>query len=158
MNSLVRKIEPGYPALVQRIFYSDKSELNGAFETDEQLSELEFQFDALLSTLTPREENILTCRYGLKDGRAKSLKEVALLHDITANRVRQIEQHAFRKLRHPSRRIRIKDYLEPADQLQLQIMELETKRKLFNYRIDKQINLLKETWEAIALFVMAKLI
>ena len=69
------------------------------------------QLNAVLETLTPREELVLKLRFGLTDGRARTLEEVGQEFDITRERIRQIEAKALRKLRHPSRSKRLKDYL-----------------------------------------------
>ena len=67
---------------------------------------------AVLHTLTPREEHVLKLRFGLEDGRTRTLEEVGKEFDITSERIRQIEAKALRKLRHPSRSKRLKDYLD----------------------------------------------
>ena len=67
---------------------------------------------AVLHTLTPREEHVLKLRFGLEDGRTRTLEEVGKEFDITRERIRQIEAKALRKLRHPSRSKRLKDYLD----------------------------------------------
>ncbi|MBQ7048435.1 MAG: RNA polymerase sigma factor RpoD, partial [Clostridia bacterium] len=61
---------------------------------------------------TPREENVLKLRFGLEDGRPRTLEEVGKAFDITRERIRQIEAKALRKLRHPSRSKKLRDYLE----------------------------------------------
>lgn len=66
----------------------------------------------VLHTLTPREESVLKLRFGLEDGRPRTLEEVGRVFDITRERIRQIEAKALRKLRHPSRSKKLKDYLE----------------------------------------------
>ena len=70
------------------------------------------QLIEVLRTLTPREEQVLTLRFGLEDGRPRTLEEVGKVFDITRERIRQIEAKALRKLRHPSRSKRLKDYLD----------------------------------------------
>mgnify|MGYP002580712921 FL=1 len=70
------------------------------------------QLCEVLHTLTPREEQVLKLRFGLKDGRTRTLEEVGKEFNITRERIRQIEAKALRKLRHPSRSKRLKDYLE----------------------------------------------
>ncbi len=70
------------------------------------------QLCEVLATLTPREEEVLKLRFGLKDGRTRTLEEVGRVFNITRERIRQIEAKALRKLRHPSRSKRLKDYLD----------------------------------------------
>ena len=70
------------------------------------------QLIEVLKTLTPREEAVLKLRFGLEDGRPRTLEEVGKVFDITRERIRQIEAKALRKLRHPSRSKKLKDYLE----------------------------------------------
>ncbi len=66
----------------------------------------------VLDTLTPREQKVLRLRFGLDDGRSRTLEEVGKTFDVTRERIRQIEAKALRKLRHPSRSKKLKDYLE----------------------------------------------
>jgi RNA polymerase primary sigma factor len=66
----------------------------------------------VLKSLTPREERVLAMRFGLDDGRARTLEEVGREFNVTRERIRQIEAKALRKLRHPSRSKRLRDYLE----------------------------------------------
>jgi RNA polymerase primary sigma factor len=73
---------------------------------------LKEQLEEVLETLTPREEKVLRLRFGLDDGRARTLEEVGKVFDVTRERIRQIEAKALRKLRHPSRSKKLKDYLE----------------------------------------------
>lgn len=70
------------------------------------------QIVEVLHTLTPREEEVLKLRFGLKDGKTRTLEEVGEVFGITRERIRQIEAKALRKLRHPSRSKRLKDYLD----------------------------------------------
>ena len=70
------------------------------------------QLCEVLHTLTPREEHVLKLRFGLEDGRTRTLEEVGLVFNITRERIRQIEAKALRKLRHPSRSKRLRDYLD----------------------------------------------
>ncbi len=70
------------------------------------------QLSEVLHTLTPREEHVLKLRYGLDDGRPRTLEEVGKEFNITRERIRQIEAKALRKLRHPSRSKRLKDFLD----------------------------------------------
>ncbi|MBQ3866586.1 MAG: sigma-70 family RNA polymerase sigma factor, partial [Clostridia bacterium] len=68
--------------------------------------------DEVLHTLTPREEQVLKLRFGFDDGRGRTLEEVGKEFNITRERIRQIEAKALRKLRHPSRAKKLKDYLD----------------------------------------------
>ena len=70
------------------------------------------QLDEAMDTLTDREQKVLRLRFGLDDGRARTLEEVGKEFDVTRERIRQIEAKALRKLRHPSRSRKLKDYLE----------------------------------------------
>ena len=73
---------------------------------------LKEQLNEVLQTLTPREAKVLRLRFGLDDGRARTLEEVGKEFDVTRERIRQIEAKALRKLRHPSRSKKVKDFLE----------------------------------------------
>ncbi len=73
---------------------------------------LKEQLVDVLKTLTPREEKVLRLRFGLDDGRQRTLEEVGHEFDVTRERIRQIEAKALRKLRHPSRSKKLKDYLD----------------------------------------------
>nr|WP_227767473.1 RNA polymerase sigma factor RpoD [Zhaonella formicivorans] len=73
---------------------------------------LKEQLEEVLDTLTPREEKVLRLRFGLDDGRSRTLEEVGQEFGVTRERIRQIEAKALRKLRHPSRSKKLKDYLE----------------------------------------------
>lgn len=75
-------------------------------------SMLKEQLIEVLDTLTEREKKVLTLRFGLEDGRPRTLEEVGKEFDVTRERIRQIEAKALRKLRHPSRSKKLKDYLE----------------------------------------------
>lgn len=75
-------------------------------------SMLKAQLVEVLDTLTEREQKVLKLRFGLDDGRARTLEEVGRRFDVTRERIRQIEAKALRKLRHPSRSKKLKDYLE----------------------------------------------
>lgn len=94
----------------------------GDFIPDEDASEpaeaasftlLKEQLAAVLHTLTPREEKVLRLRFGIEDGRTRTLEEVGREFDVTRERIRQIEAKALRKLRHPSRSKKLKDFLFP---------------------------------------------
>lgn len=73
---------------------------------------LKEQLEEVLGTLTEREQKVLTLRFGLEDGRARTLEEVGKEFNVTRERIRQIEAKALSKLRHPSRSRKLKDYLE----------------------------------------------
>ncbi len=75
-------------------------------------SMLKEQLNEILSTLTDREAKVLRLRFGIDDGKQRTLEEVGLMFDVTRERIRQIEAKALRKLRHPSRSKKVKDYLE----------------------------------------------
>ena len=70
------------------------------------------QLVEVLSTLTPREAKVLELRFGLRDGRQRTLEEVGKEFNVTRERIRQIESKALRKLRHPSRSRKLKDFLD----------------------------------------------
>ena len=72
---------------------------------------LKEQLESVLDTLTDREENVLRLRFGLDDGRTRTLEEVGKVFGVTRERIRQIEAKALRKLRHPSRSKKLKDYM-----------------------------------------------
>lgn len=98
----------------------DDSHLGDFIEDQEALSPsdhaayelLKEQLEDVLDTLTDREENVLRLRFGLDDGRTRTLEEVGKVFGVTRERIRQIEAKALRKLRHPSRSKRLKDFLE----------------------------------------------
>ena len=73
---------------------------------------LKEQLEEVMNTLTPREAKVLKLRFGLEDGKARTLEEVGKEFNVTRERIRQIEAKALRKLRHPSRSKKLKDYLE----------------------------------------------
>ena len=73
---------------------------------------IEWQLDEVLDTLTEREQKVLRLRFGMNDGRARTLEEVGKEFDVTRERIRQIEAKALRKLRHPSRSRKLRDYLD----------------------------------------------
>ena len=73
---------------------------------------LKEQLGEVLNTLTDREQKVLRLRFGLDDGRARTLEEVGKEFNVTRERIRQIEAKALRKLRHPSRSRKLKDYLD----------------------------------------------
>ena len=73
---------------------------------------LKEQLAEVLKTLTPREEKVLRLRFGLEDGRPRTLEEVGKEFNVTRERIRQIEAKALRKLRHPSRSKKLRDFLD----------------------------------------------
>lgn len=88
-------------------------DLDSPAPTDEAAFQLlKAQLSEVLDTLTDREERVLRLRFGLDDGRARTLEEVGLVFGVTRERIRQIEAKALRKLRHPSRSKQLKDYLD----------------------------------------------
>jgi RNA polymerase primary sigma factor len=91
-------------------FIRDDGTSAPADEAGRQL--LRRELEAVLKSLTPREERVLSMRFGLEDGRARTLEEVGKEFNVTRERIRQIEAKALRKLRHPSRSKRLRDYLE----------------------------------------------
>ncbi len=91
-------------------FIEDQNALPPVDAASKQL--LKGQIDDALSCLTPREQRVLQLRFGLEDGRSRTLEEVGQEFNVTRERIRQIEAKALRKLRHPSRSRKLKDYLE----------------------------------------------
>jgi RNA polymerase primary sigma factor len=91
-------------------FIEDRNALPPVDAASKQL--LKEQIDEVLSFLTPREQRVLVLRFGLEDGRSRTLEEVGQEFNVTRERIRQIEAKALRKLRHPSRSRKLKDYLE----------------------------------------------
>src|SRR5213592_3548616 len=91
-------------------FIEDRGALAPAEAASHQL--LKEQVEAVMDSLTGRERRVLQLRFGLEDGRARTLEEVGKEFNVTRERIRQIEAKALRKLRHPSRSRKLKDYLE----------------------------------------------
>jgi RNA polymerase primary sigma factor len=91
-------------------FIEDRNALPPVDAASKQL--LKEQIDDVLSSLTPREQRVLRLRFGLEDGRSRTLEEVGKEFSVTRERIRQIEAKALRKLRHPSRSRRLRDYLD----------------------------------------------
>ncbi|MFC1932677.1 RNA polymerase sigma factor RpoD [Chloroflexota bacterium] len=91
-------------------FIEDHNALPPVDAASKQL--LKEQIDEVLSYLTPREQRVLVLRFGLEDGRSRTLEEVGQEFNVTRERIRQIEAKALRKLRHPTRSRKLKDYLE----------------------------------------------
>jgi len=91
-------------------FIEDRNALPPVDAASRQL--LKEQIDDVLSSLTPREQRVLQLRFGLEDGRSRTLEEVGKEFNVTRERIRQIEAKVLRKLRHPSRSRKLRDYLE----------------------------------------------
>lgn len=108
-----------YASLNSPIGEEEESELGDLLPVDEteQTDEVAMHFflreqlEEVLKTLTEREQKILVLRFGLEDGHARTLEEIGQLFNVTRERIRQIEQKALRKMRHPSRSRKLKDYL-----------------------------------------------
>lgn len=98
----------------------DDSHLGDFIEDNEAVSPadsaayqmLKEQLESVLDTLTDREENVLRLRFGLEDGRTRTLEEVGKVFGVTRERIRQIEAKALRKLRHPSRSTQLRDFMD----------------------------------------------
>jgi len=91
-------------------FIEDRNAIQPVDSASKQL--LKDQIGEVLLTLTPREQRVLQLRFGLEDGRSRTLEEVGLVFQVTRERIRQIEAKALRKMRHPSRSRKLRDYLE----------------------------------------------
>jgi len=91
-------------------FIEDHTALAPADAASHQL--LKEQVEDVLESLTDRERKVLQLRFGLDDGRSRTLEEVGKEFHVTRERIRQIEAKALRKLRHPSRSLKLKDYLD----------------------------------------------
>ena len=81
-------------------------------EQDVAKNLLREDLEGVLATLSPRERDVLRLRYGLDDGRMKTLEEIGQIFDVTRERIRQIEAKALRKLRHPNRNGVLKEYIK----------------------------------------------
>ena len=90
-------------------FIPDETNMSPEDYTENEL--LKDEISEVLLTLTEREEKVIRLRFGLEDGRPRTLEEVGQLFGVTRERIRQIEAKALRKLRHPSRSRKLKDYL-----------------------------------------------
>ena len=84
----------------------------GDFIEDISKTLLREDLEGVLATLSPRERDVLRLRYGIDDGRMKTLEEIGQIFDVTRERIRQIEAKALRKLRHPSRSGHLKGFLD----------------------------------------------
>ena len=115
----IRKIAQDPVSLETPIGEEEDSHLGDFIEDDTAIAPsdmaesnmLKEQLIKVLSTLTPREEKVLRLRYGLDDGRPRTLEEVGKEFNVTRERIRQIEAKALRKLKHPNRTKKLKDYL-----------------------------------------------
>lgn len=109
-----------YASLNTPIGEDEESELGecildeGAKGTDEIVMEITLheKLEEVLNTLTEKEQNIIRLRFGLEDNRARTLEEIGVMYNVTRERIRQIEIKALRKLKHPSRSRKVKDYLD----------------------------------------------
>ncbi|MBE3563032.1 MAG: RNA polymerase sigma factor RpoD [Hydrogenibacillus schlegelii] len=116
----IQKIAQEPVSLETPIGEEDDSHLGDFIEDQEAMSPsdaaayemLKEQLEEVLDTLTDREENVLRLRFGLDDGRTRTLEEVGKVFGVTRERIRQIEAKALRKLRHPSRSKRLRDFLD----------------------------------------------
>ena len=109
--------EPDMEAIIQQSVDEAVQEKVKEYEKeqkkkDEEIAKLKEQLEEVLETLTERERKVLRLRFGLDDGRARTLEEVGKEFKVTRERIRQIEAKALRKLRHPSRSRKLKDYLD----------------------------------------------
>ncbi len=115
----IQKIAQDPVSLETPIGEEDDSHLGDFIQDDESPAPhdsaaytlLKEQLEEVMSTLTSREAKVLKLRFGLEDGKARTLEEVGRVFDVTRERIRQIEAKALRKLRHPSRSKRLKDYM-----------------------------------------------
>lgn len=126
MNTSVEKIREIYKisqepvSLETPIGEEDDSHLGDFIKDEHNMSPEEYttnellkdEIDEILLTLTEREEKVIRLRFGLEDGKARTLEEVGQMFGVTRERIRQIEAKALRKLRHPSRSRKLKDYLD----------------------------------------------
>ncbi len=116
----IQKIAQEPVSLETPIGEEDDSHLGDFIEDNEGESPIEStsdqmlkdQLEEVLGTLTEREENVLRLRFGLEDGKTRTLEEVGRVFGVTRERIRQIEAKALRKLRHPSRSKQLKDFME----------------------------------------------
>ncbi|MDR1521923.1 MAG: RNA polymerase sigma factor RpoD [Streptococcaceae bacterium] len=116
----VLKVAQDPVSLETPIGEEDDSHLGDFIEDDHAISPedhatykmLKLQLESVLGTLTDREENVLRLRFGLEDGKNRTLEEVGRVFGVTRERIRQIEAKALRKLRHPSRSNKLKDFFD----------------------------------------------
>ena len=100
--------EPGCDSIELRC---DFRKIAAEIQRDRAFMLLKEQLVEVLKTLTPREEKVLRLRFGIEDGHTRTLEEVGKEFNVTRERIRQIEAKALRKLRHPSRSKKLKDFL-----------------------------------------------
>ena len=91
-------------------FIVDEGSISPAENSDQE--QLKQELEIVLSTLSPRDAKIIKLRYGLQDGKSYTLKQIGDKHDLTRERIRQIERRALKKMRHPIRSRKLKDFLE----------------------------------------------
>ena len=116
----IRRIAPEPLSLEAPVGEEENSHLGDFVPDDEVRSPVDAasnlvlreQLERVLSTLSPREREVLKLRFGLDDGYPRTLEEVGQIFRVTRERIRQIEAKALKKLRHPSRSKRLRDYLE----------------------------------------------
>jgi RNA polymerase primary sigma factor len=125
MNTTVDKVREIYKisqdpvSLETPIGEEDDSHLGDFIKDERNLSPEEFatnemlkdEISQVLETLTEREEKVIRLRFGLEDGKPRTLEEVGQMFGVTRERIRQIEAKALRKLRHPSRSRKLRDYM-----------------------------------------------
>ena len=90
---------------------TNTQDTTGEVVAERPVSVTRAQLEDVLATLTPREQEVLRMRFGLRDGKPHTLEEVGKEFDVTRERIRQIESKALRKLRHPSRSKKLRDFL-----------------------------------------------
>ena len=98
-------------AMVQTLWVKAELERNIP-DIDVSKTLLREDLEGVLATLSPRERDVLRLRYGIDDGRMKTLEEIGQIFDVTRERIRQIEAKALRKLRHPNRNGVLKEYIK----------------------------------------------
>ena len=108
----IMKISQEPVSLETPIGEEEDSHLGDFIQDDQVMVPADEQLMEVLDTLTDREQKVLRLRFGLDDGRPRTLEEVGREFNVTRERIRQIEAKALRKLRHPSRSKKLKDYLD----------------------------------------------
>ncbi|MGC1395567.1 MAG: sigma-70 family RNA polymerase sigma factor, partial [Coleofasciculaceae cyanobacterium] len=132
--------------------------LGDVIETDEEIPEdqpsnlLREDLESVLDTLSPRERDVTRLRYGLDDGRMKTLEEIGQVFNVTRERIRQIEAKALRKLRHPVRNSILKDYIRGTDSYNLLKKEYEEPSKTNHSDIEGLENSSLNPHDAVAFF------